>query len=102
MADNNLHKLIKTRKSDGSHSPATEDTRDIFEKALDYAPGAGAAIGTIAGIKLMGRRAKRAGKDYEDSFNDKLTGGVVGSTVGFGAGSIPRYLDGSKKSKARK
>lgn len=60
MADNNIRKSIKTKTTDGSHSAATEDTRDIFEKALDYAPAAGAIGAAIVGRSVGRRAGKRA------------------------------------------
>lgn len=91
MSDNNIRKSIKARKSDGAHSPATEDTRDIFEKALDNKYGVtGAALGALAGAKMNNKfKSMRA-------LDTLVTGGI-----GFGIG---RAIDNapSKKNRARK
>lgn len=40
-----------------------EDNRDVFDKALDYAP---AAVGALAGNLLLRRQSKKAQKAYKD------------------------------------
>lgn len=49
-----------------------EDTRDVFDKALDYAPIAGAFLGGVAARRLGRRAAKRYDKaesDVDDIIN---------------------------------
>lgn len=43
-----------------------DDDRDIFDKALDYAPVAGGALGIIAARRLGRRAAKRYDKSQAD------------------------------------
>lgn len=48
-----------------------DDNRDVFEKALDYAPIAGAALGGALGSRIGRRksmRAKKAAKEADDEF----------------------------------
>lgn len=82
---------------------AKEDNRDIFDKALDYAPLAGAIVGGAAFNRLSKPRLKRLTKDqnrvaWKDSRGESLTNTAVGA---FGGGVGGSLLSDSRKERRK-
>lgn len=67
MGESSVRKDIKKAIS------GKEDARGGFEKSLDYAPAAGALVGGLAGLGILGRRG--------DAFQ-KIAGTTIGGLVG--------------------
>lgn len=94
-----------------------EDNRDVFEKALDYAPVAGGVAGAMFGRGIMKRAIKKRAKTVEKMSpaeraafkksqvdTSDLDGSILLVGSGSGAGAAAGYLarDSYKQNKGRK
>ncbi|TXH48662.1 MAG: hypothetical protein E6Q97_24280 [Desulfurellales bacterium] len=74
-----------------------DDNRDIFDKALEVAPLAGAALGGAAARKLYDRKvwqSKRL-KDFHARRKNLVT--LAGAGAGYTAGVYPSLRKGRRK-----
>ena len=85
-----------------------EDTRDVFEKALEYAvPVAGAYLGMKAGSRIASGGAKklrrlssnRDSAGIEQHYLDRSLGGLYGGAVTASGLAIAQQRNKSKKRK---
>lgn len=87
-----------------SKKMSEEDSRDVFEKALEELMDdeksftqAGAVIGGVLGARLTGGKfgkAKRTFKDFDLNFGARTLGGGMGAAVGMTAAEIARQKMG--------
>lgn len=71
---------------------AKEDNRDIFDKALDYAPLVGAAVGARLGYKKM---KVPHGESAHDAAVQRSIGAIGGGAAGVISGGLTKaYLQG--------
>lgn len=75
------------------------DNRDIFEKALDYAPLAGAALGASTARKMYDRKVWQSErlKNFHKGRKNLVT--VAGGGAGYMAGAFPRMNEQGKPRK---
>jgi len=92
-----------------------QDNRDVFEKALDYAPAIGATLGAAAGATAAGRKAYKSTKKWGEKNNWSKkdsgeiarreayiiapVGGFAGGAAGAFAGGVVRASSGNKRRK---
>lgn len=80
-----------------------EDSRDIFDKALDLADRNPAAIGALAVGSLGARGFRRIARKHGDrSIGPAIAGGVYGGVLGGAAGGIIGQVRDKKRKKRLK
>ena len=75
------------------------DNRDIFDKALDYAPVVGAVLGASAARKMYDRKVWQSErlKNFHRGRKNLVT--VAGGGAGYMAGSFPKMNEEGKRRK---
>lgn len=73
------------------------DNRDIFDKALEVAPIAGAALGGVGARKLYDRKVWQSPKLKKFHAKRKNLVTLAGMGAGYTAGAYPSLNDGRRR-----
>lgn len=79
--------MADKKRNEGGEGGEGQDTRDIFEKALDLAPGAGAIGGFIIGGRRGLRKVAKSGQGMPKNLRT-WAGNALGGMAAGGAGGV--------------